>query len=253
MSAGRGAVMGAVAAAFVARSLAAGDVALPPRRAPLPQPPSSNQAAPAAFRLAWLDVSDTTRGVDDIARSEVRSILKKTGLDVVWRRGEANELARPGEIRVILLQRSLLDGRSTHPVLGSTPPGVRQHPHVWIHVGSVRAALGLRSGPPANELRPRARRDLGVALGRVVAHEIVHAVAPSVEHEGELMSATLTRRDLTGPRLSLAPGTALAVRAAVLGVSPPRPTGSGMRAATGDAGSAPVRDRTPVLGGGGSP
>jgi hypothetical protein len=244
--------MWTVAAAFVARSLTAGDVVLPPRRAPLPGPPSSKQAAPVVLRLAWLDVSDITRGVDHIARSEARSILKKTGLEVVWRRGGAGELARPGEVRVILLRRSLFDGRSGHPVLGSTPPGARQYPNVWIHVGSVRAALGLRSDSPANELRPRARRDLGVALGRVVAHEVVHAVVPSVEHHGELMSETLTRSDLAGPRLRLAPGVALAVRAAVLGLSAPGQPGSGLRAATGDAHSAAVRDRAPVRGGGGS-
>jgi hypothetical protein len=252
VSAGRGAVLWTVAAVFVARSLAAGEVALPPRRAPLPQPLSSKQAAAHVFRLAWLDVSDITRGVDDIARSETRSILKETGLDVVWRRGRAGELARPGEVRVILLQRSLFDGRSAHPVLGSTPPGARQCPNVWIHVGSVQAALGLRSDLSAKELRPRARRDLGVALGRVVAHEVVHAVAPSVEHEGELMSETLTRGELTRARLSLAPATAVAVRAAVLGLSAPGQPGSGLRAATGDAHSAPVGDRAPVRGGGGS-
>ena len=39
-----------------------------------------------------------------------------------------------------------------------------------------------------------ASRDLSLALGRVVAHELVHALAPSVPHGTGLMSASLSYR-----------------------------------------------------------
>jgi hypothetical protein len=56
-----------------------------------------------------------------------------------------------------------------------------------VYVPNVSRALGLRTFALVES--PRDQRDLGTALGRVVAHEVVHALAPEVPHGDGLMAA----------------------------------------------------------------
>ena len=79
------------------------------------------------------------------------------------------------------------------------PEGPRS---IFLSVGAVGRALGWpgaggrRAGPKEG---PAAVR-FGRALGRVLAHELVHAIAPDCPHTGSgLMSARLTRWMLTSP------------------------------------------------------
>lgn len=179
---------------------------------------------PGTLFLEWLDVGSATSGVDGIARSETRSILKGAGVDVVWRQGNVRDASRPGEIRIILVDRLRVKPTTGAPILGAAPSRLREQPFVWVHVKSVRAALGLGVTGPAQNLPVSSRRDLGVALGRVIAHEVVHALAPDVEHSKELMSESLQPTELTGPRLRVEPEVAVAVQAALgRGVARPGP------------------------------
>jgi hypothetical protein len=67
---------------------------------------------------------------------------------------------------------------------------------VWVFVDNVRETLGLS---PTDE-RPASARRLGIALGRVVAHEVVHTLAPRFPHTRRgLMREALGNLDLTGP------------------------------------------------------
>lgn len=72
---------------------------------------------------------------------------------------------------------------------------------VFLSVGAAKRALGLRrSGRRAWPGHGPWARRLGRALGRVLAHELVHAVAPDCPHtHGGLMSARLSRRLLLAP------------------------------------------------------
>jgi hypothetical protein len=74
-----------------------------------------------------------------------------------------------------------------------------------------------------------------VALGRVIAHEIVHALAPSVPHGGELMAPSLTHHQLTAPDLSVQPGVARAVQEGLQGGPGAPPSEAGTVAAKGAA------------------
>ena len=204
---------------------------LPPRTLPGASVPTSPGFP--SLRLAWLDVSNVTVGVDGVARSEVGAIFDAAGLEVSWRRTRGGEETRPGEILVVLVDRLLVDS-SRRPVLGATPTRPRRSPLVWIHVRSVRAALGLSRDSATHELPVVARRNLGVALGRVVAHEIVHAVVPSLRHGDELMAESLGLDHLTAPRLSVAPPVALAVRGALDGSASPARFEPGVLAAEWD-------------------
>jgi hypothetical protein len=65
----------------------------------------------------------------------------------------------------------------------------------------------------------------------VVAHELVHALAPSVPHGAGLMSEKLTRRQLAAARLPVDPEVGLAVRAALRGEPSLPPDDAGTLAA----------------------
>jgi hypothetical protein len=172
-------------------------------------------ATSSVLRLVWVDPTGVGVGAEAVARDEARSLLRKMGATVSWRRGDAGEPARPGEVRVILLDRTTES--SGKAVLGATPPHFEVAPFVWVHVRSVRAVIGLDPRGSAFAMAPPALRALAVALGRVVAHELVHALAPSVPHGTGLMSAGLTTRQLTAPGIRFEPEVGLAVQAALRG------------------------------------
>ena len=194
--------------------------------------PSSPLAASPVLRLVWLDPTGIGVGAEAGARDEARSLLRKMGATVTWRRGHAGELSRPGEIRVILLDRTAVE--SGKPLLGATPPRFDGDPFVWVHVRSVRAVIGLDPRGSAFTMPPPASRALAIALGRVVAHEVVHALAPSVPHGTGLMSASLSYRQLTATRIHFDAEVGLAVQAALRGdpLGPRSDTGV-LAAATG--------------------
>lgn len=173
------------------------------------------------LRLAWIDPADVAAGSGASARDEAKRLLAGMGLDVRWRVCRPDELAIAGEVRVILLDRGAVTARRAS-VLGATPRTPGEQPHLWVHVPGVRASLGL--GPRDASLAEfPARCRVGVAIGRVIAHEVVHVVAPGVPHGRGLMASRFSTRELTTGETPVEPEVALAVRTALLGgrVSPP--------------------------------
>lgn len=89
--------------------------------------------------------------------------------------------------------------------------GVHGEPRsIFLSLGAAERALGLplarHRDTPLNAKRPKRRlhgsqtRRLGVALGRVLAHELVHTIAPECPHTTHgLMAERLSRRMLTAP------------------------------------------------------
>jgi hypothetical protein len=178
--------------------------------------------SPAA-RLVWLDPASEAVGTEAVVRPEVARVLRAMGVSATWRRAEPHELAREGELRVIFLNRAAERDHRV-PVLGATPASFQGERFVWVHVPSVRTAVGIgqRSGPG---LDVHSARRLGIALARVIAHEVVHALAPSLPHGSGLMSARLDRRMLTAASIAIDPLVGLALRIALLGAAPAsRPT-----------------------------
>lgn len=220
---------------IVAAPAAADEAALPDLEGvvgPRAWPPSAAPlVASPALRLVWMDPTGVGVGAEAVARDEARSVLRKMGAAVSWRRGDAGELTRPGEVRVILLDRAACSAGKA--VLGATPPRFDVDPFVWVHVPNVRAAIGLDPRGSAFAMPPPASRALAIALGRVVAHELVHALAPSVPHGTGLMSASLTYRQLTAPSIPFDAEVGLAFQAALRG-DPlgPRPATGVLAAAT---------------------
>jgi len=177
---------------------------------------ASAGAGEARVPLVWLDPAGAAVGLEAVAREEARSLLARMGVAVAWRRENADSLARAGEVRVILLDRGAQRGPGT-PVLGATPPRFEVAPFVWVHVPNVRAAIGLSPRGPAASIEASTARALGIALGRVIAHEVVHALAPAVPHGRGLMSASLTRSQLTAWSIAIEESVLLSVQAALRG------------------------------------
>jgi len=181
------------------------------------EPGSSFAATPLrTVTLVWMDPAAVASGLELVARHEARLLLARMGASVSWQREEAGGSARTGQVRVILLDRAAARGPGM-PVLGATPPRFEVSPYLWVHVPNVRAALGLSPRGGTTSLEPPMLRALGIALGRVIAHEVVHALAPSVPHGKGLMSASLSRPQLTSASIAIEEGAVLGVQAALRG------------------------------------
>jgi hypothetical protein len=169
---------------------------------------SSENPSSAAFararphlRLVWFDPASAAPFAYSGVVGEVRSILGAAGVDVVWDKGATGPLA-PGEIAVILL--------SAEPARVALRPGVMgcvvkgDGPSVlWVNLTTVARVLGLDARSRI-AWSGRERQQVATALGRVVAHEIVHLVAPQLPHATQgLLSPMLNRYHLVYQHLRL--------------------------------------------------
>lgn len=167
----------------------------------LPATPGSSESVRPQLRVVWVDPTSAAPFAYAVMGREVRSILGAAGVDVVWDKRAAGELAA-GEMAVIVLNAE--PGRvGLRPhVMGCVIKGDRRSV-LWVNLTTIARMLGL-------DARHRIawsgleRHQVATALGRVVAHEIVHAVAPQMPHATEgLLSATLNRSRLVHQRLLL--------------------------------------------------
>lgn len=183
--------------------------------------PPALAAAPAGeappLRLAWLDPTGVAATVAPVARAEAANHLARLGADVLWRNAAPGEYLREGEIEVVLLDSPGPLGSRGPVVLGATRRRFEVARVVWVRVPNVRGAVGVPAGGPMILLPTSDRLAVGVAIGRVVAHEVVHALVPSLPHGAGLMSSCLSRRQLTGGAVPVDPEAALAFRAALRG------------------------------------
>ena len=184
----------------------------------------------SVLRLVWFDPSVMAAGSEAVANAEAAALLARMGVTVSWRRATAPELIAKGELWVTLVGAGP-EPASDPPVLGATASGHPLASVLWVRVPNVRAAIGLARRPPAGSLPADERRALGVALGRVIAHEVVHARVPGLQHGTGLMSSVLTRRQLTSSSLMFDPEVGYALQAALRGGRVP----SGARLLTADA------------------
>jgi hypothetical protein len=193
--------------------LLAADVA----RSVAPQPPHARFAPSAAVTLVWFDVQQQLGdGFVEMA-SEVRSIFDETGVAVAWRVARDGDSYGEGEAReiaVIALAEDPSSARRAIPILGLVVRDAQPTRAFWAFVANVKRAVGIETRPG---YVPSARESalLARALGRVVAHEVVHAIAPDHPHGAGLMKHALSRELLLGRRGSLGDECARSLRAAL--------------------------------------
>jgi hypothetical protein len=131
---------------------------------------------------------------------EVQAIFQDLGVRVSWRDGEGGTFgggAAP-EVAVILLPEDPVARRARERVMGLVLRKQAPNRAMWLFLSNVRWTLGLsarRKAPPA----AREWQDVGLALGRVLAHELIHAIVPDEPHSRDgLMHHSLDRDFLLG-------------------------------------------------------
>jgi hypothetical protein len=152
------------------------------------------------LRLAWCDILRRTPFPFEVMSAEVERILGGERVEVTWRVIDDDPvILGDSEVKVILLDRPRAGPAREHLVMGSTPrEGGRT---AWAFSSVVAWALGLTR--EAFLSLPQ-QQELARALGRVVAHEIVHVIAPEVPHARQgLMQVRMDRRELLMPGLAL--------------------------------------------------
>jgi hypothetical protein len=206
-------VLSLAAATLAAAAAGATDA---PARGPGRTAPAPRLAAgQPALTLVLFDVARAIDGMHDVLRAELEDVFTPSGIAIEWRDGSlGTTLQADGpqgrELPLIVLPDAPapLRGRS---ILGLVPGGDAGAPSaVWIFAEPTRATLGLpaRARPDAVD-----RALLARALGRVAAHEVVHALAPQLPHAvAGLMRNSLSREDLLGPLPAVSEGSLRAVR-----------------------------------------
>jgi hypothetical protein len=166
------------------------------------------------LRLVWIDVLGSAPYAFRSAALETAAILADAGVIAAWTLGDASTVTAADELKVVLMAGVANGARLPEHVMGGTRGGARSHT-TWIYLSNVLWALGLQD-KATRGLSLQEEEQVARALGRVVAHEIVHAVAPDVAHsQGGLMARELGRGFLVQARAFLAPAEQKAFRAGV--------------------------------------
>jgi hypothetical protein len=135
--------------------------------------------APAdRVRAAEIDFASVPALTRAVMRHELGTLLAPASLGLSWRLARPSDETEPDELRVVLMRRRGIGGDAR--ALGSTSQASATAPTIWIYVPTLAHALGLDLPAVATSLEDQ--RLLGVALGRVLAHEVVHLLAPEVGH-----------------------------------------------------------------------
>ncbi len=165
---------------------------------PAPEPPAPS------LTLVWHDSSRLFPAVG-LARlsEEIEALFRENGLSVRFHAAVENEdlktipeprinaVVLPGEDR-----RFGLPANAMAVTLGTK--GTKRG--IFVFYPGIRRTLGHRE----SERSPRHLSELARALARVVAHEVVHALAPERGHaDSGLMTEKLTREELLSERIAL--------------------------------------------------
>jgi hypothetical protein len=150
---------------------------------------AGEEGAPRAeVAVLWISPSEPCPVDPPAVFAEVRRVFSPVPLGLVWREEPPESESVPGEVRIIGLRRDRT--RRAHPALGVTARGVEDT--AWVVCSEVARAIG--AAPDARSPR------LDIAVARVIAHELVHVLFPSVPHSLQgLMAPVVDAATLTGP------------------------------------------------------
>ena len=159
--------------------------------------------------------------VVNVMKAEIREILRPAQLNLTFQRlGDGEPLETYRKIVLVRFQGVCQAGWSADPIqlaqpalldlpaLGRTEVSEgRVMPFVHIFCNEVRAFVPSVSRTPQEQM-------YGRALGRVVAHELYHALLSTLEHaRAGIARDVQSARDLTGEKLALDPESVERLRA----------------------------------------
>ena len=166
-------------------------------------------AKPRALTIHWSDPENQFPfGMDELI-AQARALFAPLGIELNF--APSGTVITRDHVQVVLLAVDRSGGRMGAHTMACVQRGAGLQPAAWILVPQVRAALGL---PP--QRFPAEAPLLSRALARVMAHELIHLIAPDLPHvPGGLMNATLGRDLLLKPLAAAVDGgVARAVRSA---------------------------------------
>lgn len=169
---------------------------------------------PLALATLTLVLTDVQRLPLDrsVLQAATEAALAGSGVEVAWDAqapGESRE-ARGDEARVILTSWHPARRRGER-VLGAVFRERGPSRAVWIYVEDVRAVLqGGAVTPRASDVH-----ELSAAVGRVLAHEVVHILAPQHPHASDGLMAGAVDRGVLGGKAPLDQACLEAIRFAV--------------------------------------
>jgi len=150
--------------------------------------------------VVWCDVESRLPAGFEEMSTLVSELFLGVGISVRFHEGCASAATvTPGgiEIPITLLARDRGPRSGRHNTLGATWRGSAPRP-VWVYVDAIWWTLGRGRLP--RRLDADDGRWLALPLARVVAHELIHALAPDQDHEPRgLMKETFGRADLLEP------------------------------------------------------
>jgi hypothetical protein len=179
------------------------------------------------LHLVWIDVLGTASFAVPFAASEVAAILDQAGITATSTVAAPSTEAAADEIRIVIMDEVPGDSSLARRVMGCTRRGGGTRT-TWVYLSSVLWALGKpeRGG---RGLVAREQEEVGRALGRVAAHEIVHVLAPDLPHARDgLMAGRMSHPQLVASRVKLGArevGAARAGFAALTAAAEPPPRG----------------------------
>jgi hypothetical protein len=150
-------------------------------------------APPLELRLVMIDFVRIAPQVSGGMIEEARRLLGPKGVGLLTRQGTAAEQRLPGEVGVLLLSERSRGKSRGGQRLGAiqTTAGVTT---IWIDVPAVASVAEANRGLHCCSAE---MRRLGLALGRVLTHELVHLLDPALAHtRNGLMAARVDRATL---------------------------------------------------------
>ena len=129
---------------------------------------------------------------------ELEKLFGEIGVELSWTRGDGEAVSTQREIRVVLVHSEASEWKLSSMAMGAVLSRRGPQSEIYIFFKSVVRTLGY-SPKTLTERWPTARekRELSRALGRVIAHEVIHAVLPELPHTDEgLMHFKLDRESL---------------------------------------------------------
>jgi hypothetical protein len=149
--------------------------------------------APVELRLVLIDLVGIAPQVSEGMLGEASRLLSPNGVVLQARTSSAAEQRQQPELAVILLPARSRGPSRNGLRLGAvkTTAGVTT---IWIDVTAVAGVADANRGLHCCNAE---MRRLGLALGRVLTHELVHVLHPGLRHtRGGLMAARVGRATL---------------------------------------------------------
>jgi len=175
-------------------------------------------STPATIDLAVFDRVELPESMKNSVFAEAEEVLLELGAQVVWHVDSSRfRIYDPGnEIQIILSSSRPEKWRFSSRVMGAVVP-IGKYPRqvVFIFASDVSRLLDL-PGTEKLPYRPPDNRRFAKALGRVIAHELVHAIAPEHPHANNgIMLGSHRASSLLDPQLTVDTSCATAFRAAL--------------------------------------